>query len=201
MIDIRRILAIPAVYKLSRQIVWSPQKFSGYVDTFIKPRTGERMLDIGCGTADIVDYLHNVDYLGIDTSQVYIDLATKRFGHRARFRCSSATGNPIEGEGRFDIVLAQGVLHHLNDDDAKALLRLAQGALKPGGRLITLDGCYTNGQPWIAKYLLSKDRGKHVRPPEEYVKLACGYFSNIGTSIREDLLRFPYTLVIMECSN
>ena len=39
-------------------------------------------------------------------------------------------------------------------------------ALRPGGVLFTLDGCYAAGQPRLAKWLLDNDRGVHVREAE-----------------------------------
>ncbi len=41
--------------------------------------------------------------------------------------------------------------------------RLARAALRPGGRLVTADGCYLDGQSRIARLLLKMDRGRHVR--------------------------------------
>jgi len=73
-------------------------------------------------------------------------------------------------------------------------------ALKPGGRLITLDGCYLKNQSRISRFILSKDRGKYVRTKDEYLNLASTYFKRIQVSIHHNLLRIPYTHIIMECA-
>jgi hypothetical protein len=95
-------------------------------------------------------------------------------------------------------VLAIGILHHLSDEEALKLFRLAQSALKPGGCLVTLDGCYIDNQPRLARYLISKDRGEHIRTLDAYRALASRVFSKVVTHLRSDLLHVPYTHLIMK---
>ena len=79
------------------------------------------------------------------------------------------------------------------------LFQIAHSALKPRGKLVTLDGVWTNDQSRAARYLLARDRGQFVRSQEQYVNLASQEFSTIKASIRHDLLRIPYTHIILEC--
>ena len=95
--------------------------------------------------------------------------------------------------------MALGVLHHLDDDEALTLFQIARDALKPGGKLVTIDGVYTDDQPHVVKYLLSRDRGRFVRSEAGYRELASKVFSNIESSVRHDLLRIPYSLIILKC--
>ena len=78
----------------------------------------------------------------------------------------------MESFDKFDLVMAVGVLHHLNDNQSLALLKLAFNALKRGGRLITFDGCFVEGQSKISKFILSHDRGQFVRTQRKYTNLA-----------------------------
>ncbi|MGD9580893.1 MAG: hypothetical protein AB7V50_05940, partial [Vampirovibrionia bacterium] len=71
--------------------------------------------------------------------------------------------------------------------------------LKTGGKLVTLDGCYTDKQFFVKKYILDMDRGKYVRNQKEYTPLASNYFDNVQTKIIDDLLNIPYTHIVMEC--
>ena len=75
----------------------------------------------------------------------------------------------------------------------------ARRALKPGGKLVTVDGVWTNDQSATARWLLARDRGEYVRGEQEYVKIASQEFGNIKPSVRHDLLRIPYTHLILEC--
>lgn len=195
------ILKFPRIYNLFSRIV-GIKVFSVYVDKYIRPKKGNKILDIGCGTAEILYYLPKVEYVGLDMNQAYIDYAKKRFGNRGKFlnqRVREGIVNELSLFD-FDMVLAKGVLHHLNDDEAIQLFELARSALKHGGRLITFDGCYVKGQPWLTRLILSKDRGKYVRTKDEYLSLASNLFKDIQVSIHHDLIRIPYTHIIMECT-
>jgi cyclopropane fatty-acyl-phospholipid synthase-like methyltransferase len=99
----------------------------------------------------------------------------------------------------FDTVLALGILHHLDDAEASTLFSIAAQALKPGGRLITVDGVWVEGQSSVVKYLLSRDRGQFVRKTAEYQKLGAGHFAQMQAQVRHDLLRIPYSLLVLEC--
>jgi cyclopropane fatty-acyl-phospholipid synthase-like methyltransferase len=146
--------------------------------------------------------LPGVEYTGIDISAEYIDAARKRFRDQGRFLCSDVGVATVEREkGAFSLVLATGVLHHLDDERAARLFELARVALRQDGRLITYDGCYVPEQSKLARWVLSKDRGKFVRTRDEYVRLASGCFSKVESHVRHDLLRIPYTHLIMYCAN
>jgi SAM-dependent methyltransferase len=197
----RTILAFPRIYSLFSRIVGGNAR-TVYVKKYIRPKEGDKILDVGCGTADILAYLPSVEYVGLDMNEAYINYTKKRFGHKGIFLATKVDGKTINEFSLydFDIVLATGLLHHLNDDEALRLFELARSVLKPGGRLITLDGCYVKGQSWLARLILSKDRGKYVRTKDEYLSFASKFFKNIQVSIHRDLIRIPYTHIIMECS-
>ena len=63
---------------------------------------------------------------------------------------------------------------------------------------MTIDGVWTDDQSQVVKYLLSRDRGRLVRSEAGYRALASKVFSSIESSIRHDLLRIPYTLLILK---
>ncbi len=100
----------------------------------------------------------------------------------------------------FDLVLAMGLVHHLNNQEATKLFSFARKKLKDRGRLITFDGCYVENQSSIARFLLKHDRGQYVRTQEGYEELARDHFLQIETTIFSNLIRIPYTLIVMECA-
>ena len=52
----------------------------------------------------------------------------------------------------------------------------------------------------MAHYLLSRDLGQNVRDQDGYTKIVSQVFSkDVVVSIRHDLLRVPYTHIILEC--
>lgn len=195
------LLALPTMYRLFVRLIGSGYR-AVYATEHIRAQAGDRVLDLGCGTGETLGYLPNVDYLGVDVSEEYIRAAQARFGERGRFICRSIHETRVEELGdpaSFDLVLANGVLHHLDDRDALHLFALAGEALKPSGRLVTFDGCFVPGQSRIARYLLRRDRGKHVRSEEGYAALARQAFHSVRATIRHDLLRIPYSHIILEC--
>jgi SAM-dependent methyltransferase len=157
------------------------------------------VLDIGCGPGDILEYLPDVAYVGIDLSPSYIEAARVRFGSRGRFICKPVEEMVVEEPESFDIVMANGVVHHLDDSSAMGLYGLARAALKPTGRFVSIDGAFVKGQSPVARLLLRNDRGKFVRAPEDYAALASRVFPDVKVSVRHDLLRVPYTHVMLEC--
>ncbi|EDN66981.1 conserved hypothetical protein [Beggiatoa sp. PS] len=198
---IRSILSVPVIYTLFGELV---DKKSGgntvLVKEYIRPKENDKLLDIGCGTGNILHYLpKNIEYTGFDANYQYIEAAQKRYGHRATFICERINTTNLGKYSQFDLVLVDGVLHHLDDREALQLFKIAHAALKNGGRLITMDGVFVKNQSSIARWIISKDRGQNVRTQAGYLELASQVFSNITTDIRHDLLRIPYTHFILEC--
>lgn len=158
-----------------------------------------RVLDCGCGPGDLIDYLPAVEYEGIDIDAAYVARARARYGSRATFRLGPVGPETMRERDRFDIVLALGLLHHLEDDRVTRFLRLARRCLRPGGHLVTLDGVFLEGQSRVARWLLRHDRGAHVRSLEHWRRLVTDVFPGARHHVREDLLRIPYSQVIFEC--
>jgi len=101
-------------------------------------------------------------------------------------------------ERSFEIVLGLGYLHHVGDSEAGVFLANAHRLLIPGGRVVTADPVYFPGQSLFARWLVSKDRGQNVRAMEEYRQLMQPYFTDRHETIVHELLRIPYTSLVME---
>ncbi|MEJ0009459.1 MAG: class I SAM-dependent methyltransferase [Alphaproteobacteria bacterium] len=117
----------------------------------IRPASGMRILDLGCGTADILAFLpDDVSYNGYDISPDYIARARSRFAGRGDFAARMPTPEEARTLAPFDVVMGIGVLHHMDDEAAADFFALARSVLKPGGRVVTLDPCYAPGQHPLA---------------------------------------------------
>ena len=195
---LRSILASPAAYQLWWNLVGGPAWAKVLVNEYIHPVEGARILEIGCGPGTILKYLPQSAYLGFDLSSRYIELARKRFPH-AQFVCERVSQFSLEKHHSFDLVLALGIVHHLEDGEAKQLFQIAYDALKPAGKLVTVDGVWTCDQSPTARWLLARDRGQFVRSENEYLGIASQVFASVKPSLRHDLLRIPYSQLIMEC--
>jgi SAM-dependent methyltransferase len=195
---IGRLLENPAIYSATQALWYRSGEQQRYVRDWIHPRPGDRILDIGCGPASILDLLPEVHYIGYDPNPRYISAAQTRFGTRGRFHSGYLTEIPPAECGTFDIVLANGVLHHLSDAEARDILRLAGEALRPEGHLVTRDGCREESQNKLARFLLNSDRGYFVRTQTAYEALFRPAFDVVRAEIRRDVLRLPYSLLHLE---
>lgn len=197
--NIKKILAFPAAYSAFRRLAGNDAARQRYADLFIRAPSGAKVLDIGCGTGDILKFLPSVDYMGFDISPDYIESAKRNFGDRGQFFCEPVGSGIDVPESSFDVALAHGVLHHLDDAEATALFSIAYRSLKQGGRLITFDGCFTEDQSFLSRFFVSRDRGQYVRHRSGYEALARTVFSEVEVTISHDLIRLPYTHIVMEC--
>ena len=193
----RGVLSNPAIYELWSRLVGGDRSRGTLVREHVRPVPGARVLDVGCGPGDLVRYLGDVRYVGIDASGPYVERAQRLFGRRAEFRVGDATRLDDDLRG-FDLVLAFGLVHHLDDEQARAFWGQAAQALAPEGRVVAVDPALSPGQPKLARLLISADRGGRVRPPAEYGYLAKQAFTNVDVTVRSDLLRVPYTHCIVE---
>lgn len=202
------ILSHPRIYDFFQDLVGAAAIRDRWVREFLKPFAGARILDIGCGTGDMLRFLPRpIDYLGFDTSEAYIDAARNRFGGQGRFECSrvdefasaQAEAGKRRQAGSFDLAMAFGVLHHLDDREAATLFACARRALKPGGRLVTLDPTFLRDQGRMARYVVSHDRGRNVRYPEEYAALGGASFASIEARVLHNALRIPIDHAVLSC--
>ena len=198
---LRPVLNQAGVYAAVQSLLLRRGARMRYVREFVRPFPGCRILDIGCGPAEILAYLPYTigEYVGFDMNLDYIATAQRRWGHRGKFYCQKVDAATLAETDSYDIVLANGILHHLGDKEAAYLFDLAQRALRRGGWLVTYDNVYIENQHWLARWLIEHDRGRAVRTREGYEALARRCFSRVDSTILHDTLRVPYTILIMRC--
>ncbi len=172
-----------------------------FVEKYVRPRDGDRVLDVGCGDGDIRPLLGDVHYLGIDDNERYLKVASSRTNATTRFVRANVADLESLDVGTFDIVIALGLLHHLPDDSAQSLLAGVRSVLSQGGRLVTLDPVFSADQKSLARVLAALDRGRHVRDEAGYLRLVEEDLTVTQHSVRHDLLWFPYSHCTIEaCS-
>ncbi|GAA0553422.1 hypothetical protein GCM10010172_39910 [Paractinoplanes ferrugineus] len=119
-------------------------------------RPGHRVLEIGCGTGNVVLRLARrtpgADVLGTDP-----DPRALRRGHRkavrrglpVRFERAFADELPVP-DASVDRVLSSYMLHHLDDADKPRVMAEVHRVLRPGGELHLIDAAGGHAHPRLA---------------------------------------------------
>lgn len=179
-----RLLDIPIVFQL-QQRVFNDYANIGTVYSSYLAENDKMILDVGCSTAEcagqIIDMRKN-RYVGVDIDPRYIELARKRhpFG---RFLCHDARELPFESDS-FDIVLFNGVWHHMTDELVGSCLREVRRVIKGGGVVLVSEPVFRSDWP-VSTWFLNRDRGKYIRTREGYRSLFDGF-----DIIEEKIFRF-----------
>ncbi len=85
-------LQSPRAYGLFQSLVSRKDARRIIADQYIRPQSGNRIVDIGCGPGTMLLYLGAVDYTGFDLNGATSSMQRKRFPGRApSFKAASTT--------------------------------------------------------------------------------------------------------------
>jgi ubiquinone/menaquinone biosynthesis C-methylase UbiE len=105
-------------------------------------RSTDRVLDVGCGTGDLLRQLHRsrpgARLVGVDPAPEMLDVARRKLPATVDLREAWAERLPY-AEGTFDVVVSCNALHHMRDPVA-ALIEMRR-VLRSGGVLAVTDWC------------------------------------------------------------
>lgn len=151
---------------------------------------GKDVIEIGCGTGEILNSLSPSYGLGIDISPEMIDIAQRKFGHLT-FQASPAAD--LNVNRTFDYIIMPDVIEHL-DDPARQLSTLRWLANDDTKLVMT----YINPRwEWLLdimeKLNMKMPEGPHVRISNNDIK---SLLHNVGFEVMEEK-QFLGTLVQM----
>jgi SAM-dependent methyltransferase len=195
-----RWLKVPFLYNAFQGAVGGSALRRRLIEKHVRAKAGDKVIDIGCGPAQALRCLPDVEYLGLDINPDYIAFAKRTYGSKGTFVIGDTRS--LRGDSRFkdaDIVMAVSVLHHLDDKDAEDCIGFAYDALTRGGRMICHDACWIPNQGAFSKYIMSHDRGRNIRTEQQYHQLAAKFFKNVDAWVDKKPMRIPYVTVVLEC--
>ncbi|MEI9951584.1 MAG: class I SAM-dependent methyltransferase [Pseudomonadota bacterium] len=104
---------------------------------WLRPRAGERILDLGCGTGTLTAQIarQGARVMGVDRSTAMIQSAQEKY---ADLSFQVADGQDLTYAAEFDAVFSNAALHWM--PRAADVLRGVERALVPGGRFVAEFG-------------------------------------------------------------
>lgn len=139
------------------------------------PRTGERVLDLGCGFGDTTRRLAELvgpegEAVGVDVSEPFIEVARAEAEGVENVSFLTADVQAAEREGEFDYAFSRmGVMFFANPVQA---LRNVRAALVPGGRFCAVVWRRKLDNEWVHR--AERVVEKYLEHPEESEQPTCG---------------------------
>lgn len=192
------LLGRPGLYALGQRLLVRPETAVRRRGTHFSGlgATATRVLDIGAGPANFLARhaaAGSLSYVGIEPDAAHVATARATYGDRVRMIHGTTDDAEAAALGRFDLIIADGVLHHLTDDQADRLAAFAHDHLAPGGSFVCFDPVRRVGQSPVARLAMALDRGARIRTADDYLRILRGAF---GEDVRGEVtggrLRIPY---------
>jgi ubiquinone/menaquinone biosynthesis C-methylase UbiE len=181
---VERVSDNPTLFIFFRRILENDFKaIRALIRRELRLQQGLRSLDLGCGPGAFADLFAGDPYVGADLNARYIAHAQK---HRpGRFVCGDARSLDLP-PASFDQVLIFGLLHHLSDEDTRAVLAEVKRLLVPGGRALVIEDIPAISKLNLIGHLIHHvENGEHIRPQHDYRRL----YDEMSRIEREEVLQ------------
>lgn len=164
----------PLIFELQQQF---SNDYQNLKDTFSEyfSVSGKNILDVGCSTAACASRVVNMKenkYVGVDIDEKYIELARRRHPDGC-FYTQDARSLPFKSDF-FDLVMFNGVWHHMDDDLIRACMLEVHRVLRPSGIVVVSEPVFRYDW-WLSTWFLRNDRGKFIRDRASYRALLDGF--------------------------
>jgi len=191
---IYKILRFSIVYKTYQFLVIKKNTYQFIYKNIFTTNPNSIVLDCGCGPAQYRKLIECGKYTGIDFNKKHIEAAKHNFPSDTFYE-GDLSNFDFQAIGEFTDILLFGILHHLNDKNAKILIEKLINQLQNNGKIVAIDPVYTDDDDIytsIANFVASKDQGNFVRSEKGYKNLIDSALAKVDSHIYKNLLRIPF---------
>lgn len=172
--SLTKIMEVPAVYRL-----WQSPAVRGKFAPVVRNNDISkirRVLDVGCGPGTNTALFEHADYTGLDINDSYIRAARKRF--QRNFVTADARTYTVPPDDRYDFILLNSLLHHIDTDNVAKILAQLAGQLTPDGHVHIID-LVLPPRTSVSRMLAKADRGDYPRPLDEWREIFKASFDEV----------------------
>jgi cyclopropane-fatty-acyl-phospholipid synthase len=171
-----------------------------YLCRKLRLKTGERLLDIGCGWGALIIHAaqhYGVDAVGITLSENQAGLARERIEKAGlQHSCRVELRDYRDATDNFDKIVSVGMFEHVGESQLETYFRQGWNLLKPGGVFLNhgIARRTTDPEPKGATFI-----SRYVFPDGELVSInaALRYAEEVGFEVRDvESLREHYALTL-----
>lgn len=194
-----KILSLFFFYRFIQKIMSGVSFREKFVKKIIKNKNNY-ILDIGCGTADILVSIPDNYYYGFDISKNYINYAKNKFlSDKYQFFNEEFNHHTMQKLPKFDFVILFGILHHLSNDQIENIFLNIKKILKKNSKVLIVDPVLIKNQNFISRILIKLDRGKNIKNLREYNEILKKNFKKVSYKVKNQKF-IPYTWYTALCS-
>ena len=135
-----------------------------------------RVLDVGCGPGTNTHHFSRAGYLGIDINPAYVESARRR--HQREFAVRDVRAYEVDPAERFDFVLVNSFLHHIDTAHVDSILAQASRLLTRTATCTCSSSCCPRGARWRAGSLSWTAATTHG-PLAEWERLFVNHFEPV----------------------
>ena len=132
-----------------------------------------RVLDVGCGPGTDTHLFAHCNYLGVDRNRSNIESARRRFNRN--FVIADVTAYEVPAGERFDFVLANSLLHHIDDAGVHTLLSRLSTLMADDGHVHIIDLVLPE-ERGLPRLMARMDRGDYPRRLERWNEIFTQHF-------------------------
>lgn len=194
-----KLLNFPILYLTVQLLLYKRGSKYKIFNEYFNLKKNDSVLEIGCGPGINRKYLDSENYSGVDINCSHINKALKKYPNE-NFVCKNVLDFNEDGFAESKNILICHLLHHLNDENCKTLIKTIHKNINNDQNVFLIDIIFTDNQNLIAKMLGKLDKGNYVRHIKKYLELFDDNLFDKDVKYEDKLMRLPSNFAITKLS-